>query len=256
MASVNLFVRKCKYTRLSSLAIIIQPIYINMKKNPSSNVKIEKLSIEHAISLYKDRLGDDKLFPCDIDSILKEQLSLGTWVAYLKEEHWDGLNNEEFIRNAPSSWAMISIWKTCECYKLQMSGAPIVRCFHAIVSHIRSKVLPCLNVFSSLDLLSSNRVGLLFLYGLHGEGERVGDLMRYLWNFACKLGGRLKDCKAIATELGFSDPMKAHVPWGSSTSHIGDVWFLKKVESSGASGDGDLTAGSPLSRVFVDPRDF
>ncbi|KAJ0979937.1 hypothetical protein J5N97_015411 [Dioscorea zingiberensis] len=261
IASINLFVLKFDYMRLNSLCILIQPLDPHAKKiKPSHNVKIEKLTVEQAISLYKSKLGGEKLFPGDIEAILKEQLSLGTWVSYYEDEQWSGLHckekDDEFIHKTPNSWAILSIWKTCESYELQIRGAPIVRFFHSTLSHITSKVLPCLRVYPSSELLSKP-FGFLFLYGLHGEGERVGELIKSLWFFAQSLAKNTKDCKVIVTELGACDPLREHVPWGSFTSRIDDLWFIKRVGGDAMNiGDIESTDAQPFSHIFVDPRDF
>ncbi|EHA8592556.1 putative N-acetyltransferase HLS1-like [Cocos nucifera] len=258
-ASTNLFVLKCHYIKLGSLAILFQPVEACSKKNPSGDVRIEKLTVEQAISLYKDRLGGEKFFPADIDAILKEDLSLGTWVSYFKEEQWDGLhckeNDEEFLSKTPSSWAILSMWKTCEVYKLQIKGAPSVRCINTTLTHIRSKILRCLRAPSSCELLTGP-FGFLFLYGLLGEGERMGDLMKFLWCFAFSLAKDVTDCKAIVTEVSNCDPLCGHLSRGSSISRINDVWFLKKLGGGAGNDSVSWTAASQLSRVFVDPRDF
>ncbi|XP_008797477.2 probable N-acetyltransferase HLS1-like [Phoenix dactylifera] len=258
-ASTNLFVLKCDYKKLSSLAILFQPVEACSKRNPSGDVRIEKLTVEQATSLYKDRLGGEKFFPADIDAILKEELSLGTWVSYFKEEHWDGLHckqhDSKFLSKTPSSWAILSMWKTYEVYKLQIKGAHSVRCINTTLSHIRSKILRCLRAPSCCELLSGP-FGFLFLYGLHGEGERMGDLMKSLWCFAFSLAKDVTDCKAIATEVSNCDPLCGHLSWGSSISRINDVWCLKKLGDGAGNDSINWTAASQLSRVFVDPRDF
>ncbi|KAH7676414.1 Peptide alpha-N-acetyltransferase protein [Dioscorea alata] len=270
IGSINLFVLKFDYMRLNSLWILIQPLDPHAKKikQPSHNVKIEKLSVEQAISLYKNKIGGGKLFPGDIDAILKEKLSLGTWVSYYEDEQWSGLHcnkineddddddDHEFIHKTPNSWAILSIWKTYESYELQIRGAPIVRFFHSTLSHITSKVLPCLRVYPSSELLSKP-FGFLFLYGLHGEGERVGELIKSLWFFAQSLAKNTKDCKVVVTELGACDPLREHVPLSSFTSRIDDLWFIKRVGGDAINGDIDIAHDAQaISSIFIDPRDF
>lgn len=269
IASINLFVLKFDYMRLNSLWILIQPLEPHAKKikQPSHNVKIEKLSVEQAISLYKNKIGGGKLFPGDIDAILEEKLSLGTWVSYYEDEQWSGLHcnkinedddddDHDFIHKTPNSWAILSIWKTYESYELQIRGAPIVRFFHSTLSHITSKVLPCLRVYPSSELLSKP-FGFLLLYGLHGEGERVGELIKSLWFFAQSLAKNTKDCKVVVTELGACDPLREHVPLSSFTSRIDDLWFIKRVGGDAINGDIDIAHDAQaISSIFIDPRDF
>lgn len=253
--SENLFVRRCKYVKLSSLVILVQVIQ-RPAKNPSPNTRIEKLSVEKAISLYKDRLGSIVFFPGDMEMILKEKLNLGTWVSFLKEDDWTGLHNKEdndFTTRAPSSWAVLSIWKTCEAYKLQIRRRHPFTCFQATLSHAGAKVFPCFRT-STCDLLHGP-FGFLFLYGLYGEGQRLGELIKSLWWFAYSLAKNVNGCKVIITELGASDPVKEHIPNGPSMSLINDHWYFRKVDGPNEDSD-KWTMAQPLTNLFVDPRDF
>ncbi|OVA16791.1 GNAT domain [Macleaya cordata] len=228
VASTNLFVCKCNYVKLRGpLIILTQPIHHSRNKDRSSRkIKIHKLSIEQAISLYKNRLGKKEFFPMDIDAILNEKLSLGTWVSFFKDENWVGLhgknkdddNEHEFTSRSPSSWAMN--WRPS---------------------------------------------GYLLVYGIHGEGERVGELMKSLWWFAYNLGrNNVEDCKLMITELGLHDPLTQHVPKGTSMSCTNDFWYLKKVNNGSTSINGDekekedtwIRRQQPITNLFVDPRDF
>lgn len=65
----------------------------------------------------------------------------------------------------------------------------------------------------------------------------------------------VKDCSVMMTELGGSDPLRAHVPQGSSMSCINDLWYLKRLNAP-VSDEDELTAMRPVGNVFVDPRDF
>ncbi|KAL5700855.1 hypothetical protein ACHQM5_026258 [Ranunculus cassubicifolius] len=252
--STNLFVHKCNYVKLSSLVILLHLIRYPAK-NPSLHVRIEKLSMEKAISLYKDRLGGNKFFPGDMDVILNEKLSLGTWVSFLKEDEWVGIHDKDdnvFTSRVPSSWAVLSIWNTCEVYKLQIKRKHPFQCFHATISHAGAKVFPCFGT-TTCDLLQKP-FGFLFLYGIHGEGQKLGELITSLWWFAYNLAENVKGCKVVISELGVSDPVREHIPKGPSISCINDLWYLKKV--TGASEDNDGTFTQPLTNLFVDPRDF
>ncbi|XP_077219475.1 putative N-acetyltransferase HLS1 [Tasmannia lanceolata] len=257
VASTNLFILKCNYVKLSSLVILVQSIE-SRAKTPHRDVKIEKLSVDQAISLYKDRLGGKVFFPIDIDTILREKLNLGTWVSFFKGEEWANLHctdkNEDFNIETPSSWAILSIWKTYEAYKLQIRGTPFIGRFDAKVRHTGAQIFPCLRIPSVCDQ-PSRPFGFLFLYGLHGEGERMGVLMKHLWRFAYNLAGKVKDCRAIITELGACDPIRGHIPQGPSMSCINDLWCLKRVHDS-SNGDDDWTKIQTLTHLFVDPREF
>ncbi|OMO53512.1 hypothetical protein CCACVL1_28581 [Corchorus capsularis] len=266
VASTNLFTAKCNYRNLSSLVIFVQPISFAMEGNDLSHqdIKVEKLNIEQAISLYNNKLrGNKDIYLTDIDEILKEKLSLGTWVSYFKQDEWLGLHNNNEDTNisttsTPSSWIMFSIWNSCETYKIHIKKSHPLKFFHETLSHARDKIFPCLKIplFGSLE----KPFGFLFLYGLHGEGERLGELMKSTWSFASRLAENVKDCKVIITELGVSDPLIEHVPHETSMSRIDDLWYLKKVVNRSSSTMdeeiNDLAVMGELGNVVVDPRDF
>ncbi|GMP76343.1 hypothetical protein CsSME_00033064 [Camellia sinensis var. sinensis] len=261
VASRNLFALRCNYIKSSSLVIYLQPASLLPKNRPHDHqdIKIEKLSIDQAILIYKNHLPSKEIYPTDIDTILKEKLSLGTWVSYPHSEDWDiSLNGKEMnedtknTKTNPSSWAIFSIWNTCEAHKRQMRRAN--ESFHATLSHARDKMFPCLKMprcESSLD----KPFGFLFLYGLHGKGERLGEIMESIWGFASRLAENVRDCREIMVELGVSDPMREVVPQGSTMSCINDLWYLKRVNGL-THDDHDLTSNGPFGNVFVDPRDL
>ncbi|KAK2644564.1 hypothetical protein Ddye_019759 [Dipteronia dyeriana] len=293
VASTNLFTNKCNYINFASLVIFVQPVHST--SSSSSNIKIEKLHIEQAISLYNNRLRSKHMYPTDIDSILKEKLSLGTWVSYFKEEDKESLINKngddhdhgDFVTKTPSSWVVFSVWNSCEAYKIdhiknKQSISHPLKFFHATLSHAKEKIFPCLKL-PILSCSSSgaggggssgggsigNPFGFLFLYGLYGEGERLGELMKSVLRFASRLAENVKHCKVIMTELGVSDPLIEHVPQEPSISCIQDLWYLKKMNGIAAADrdrardchndtddDDELMMMGQIGNVFVDPRDF
>ncbi|KAG4210521.1 hypothetical protein ERO13_A02G054300v2 [Gossypium hirsutum] len=260
VASTNLFTTKCNYRHLSSLVIFVQPINFGMDHGGASqDIKVEKLNIDQAICFYDHKLRGKDIDLADIDAILKEKQSLGTWVSYFKQDEWIGLHskemkNEDIISTSPSSWAMFSIWNSCEAYKIHIKKySHPLKFFHETLSHARDKIFPCLKI-PICDSLEKP-FGFLFLYGLHGEGERVEELMKSAWNFASRLAENVKDCKVIITELGVSDPLMEHVPHYSSMSRIEDQWYLKKVNGS-INDEDELGMVGELGNVVVDPRDF
>ncbi|KAG6759780.1 N-acetyltransferase HLS1 [Populus alba x Populus x berolinensis] len=258
VASTNLFTSKCNYVNFTSLVIFVQPASLPVK-GLSQDIKIEKLQTDQAIYLYNNKFKSKDIYPTDVDAILKEKLSIGTWVSYFKEEEWISLHsnerNEDIITRTPSSWAMFSIWNSCEAYKLHIrkSHHPF-KFFHATLSHARDKIFPCLKfpICHSLQ----KPFGFLFLFGLYGEGERLQELMKSIWSFASRLAENVKDCKVIISELGVSDPLIEHVPQESSMSFINDLWYLKKVNDIADDSEEPVVMGQVTGNVFVDPRDF
>ncbi|KAH1147115.1 hypothetical protein GYH30_042329 [Glycine max] len=47
--------------------------------------------------------------------------------------------------------------------------------------------------------------GFLFIYGIYGEGENLGELMESMWRFTSRVGEGMRDCRVVITELGFGD---------------------------------------------------
>ncbi|KAJ1395285.1 GNAT domain [Sesbania bispinosa] len=264
-ASKNLFTNKCNYVNLSSLVIFVHPTSFPAK-HISKDIKIEKVNIDQAISLYKRTLRTNKdLYPLDMDIILKEKLSLGTWVSYYKDEGMldlqrkliesDDQDNNIIANETTSSWIIFSIWNTCEAYKLQLKKSQPLRFLHATLNRAREKIFPCLRMSVSDDSLC-RPFGFLFLYGIHGEGENLGELMESIWRFTSRLGENLKDCRVIVTELGFGDPLVNHIPQTASMSCIDDVWYTKRLSSHSDGKDELMRMKRQLGNVFVDPRDF
>ncbi|RDY09560.1 putative N-acetyltransferase HLS1-like protein, partial [Mucuna pruriens] len=255
-ASKNLFTIKCNYVNLSSLVIFVQPTS-SLTKNISRDIKIEKVDIDLAISLYRRTLRTKDLYPLDMDVILKEKLSLGTWVSYFKEEGWLNLqsNEEDLINNkTSSSWLIFSIWNTYEEYKLQVRKSQLLRLLLTTLNHAREKVFPCLKMSVSDSLCRP--FGFLFLYGIHGEGENLGELMESMWRFTSRVGEGMRDCRVVITELGFGDPLANHVPQTSSMSCIDDLWYTKRLSSHGDENIDEQLMKGQMGNVFVDPRDF
>ncbi|XP_020202199.2 probable N-acetyltransferase HLS1-like [Cajanus cajan] len=257
-ASKNLFTIKCNYVNLSSLVIFVQPTS-SLTKQISKDIKIEKVNIDLAISLYRRTLRTKDLYPLDMDVILKEKLSLGTWVSYYKEEGLLNLlskvNNEDLIisNETSSSWVIFSIWNTCEAYKPhQVRKSQLLKFLLATLNHAKEKVFPCLKMSVSDSLCRS--FGFLFLYGIHGEGENLGQLIESMWRFTSRVGEGMRDCRVVIAELGFGDPLANHVPQTTSMSCIDDLWYTKKLSSHGDENVGLIK--EQMGNVFVDPRDF
>lgn len=248
-ASTNLFTLRCNYIKLSSLFIFVQRLNPPVNDLPGG-INFEKMPTDQAISFYQTHLRLKDMYPTDIDMILKEKLSLGTWLCYFKEDNVK--INHCNSRIIGGSWVVFSIWNTCEAYKLQVkrSNYHSSRANHAIRDQENPKKMACDPI--------EKPFGFLFLFGLLGEGDRLGELVKSLWSFALKMAENVKDCKAIMTELGFSDPLLQHVPKVVSSACIDDLWYIKKIDkfSSQADDSDDLVVKGEVGNVFVDPRDF
>lgn len=262
-ASKNLFTNKCNYFNLTSLIIFLHPPTSFPTNHISKkDVKIDKISIDQAISFYTRILKTKELYPLDMDIILKEKLSLGTWVSYYKDEGFK-LNIEDIITHkstTSSSWIIFSLWNTCEACdnNLQVKTKLFqpLRFLHATLNHAKDKICPCLRMFDSM--CNNSTFGFLFLYGLHGEGENLGGLMESIWRFTSRLGEKLKECRVVITELGFGDPLVNYVPKIDSMSCIDDMWYTKRLGNNSDDENDELVEvmKRQLGNVFVDPRDF
>lgn len=267
IASTNLFTTKCNYTKFGSLVIFVLPVDNSPPKSlpiPQLEIKIEKLHLDRAISLYTNNVKVNKdIYPTDIDSILKESLNLGTWVSYFGEDN-ERFDFKDVITTTPRSWVIFSIWDSCETRKLQYNS-PQKTHNHETWSHTMSQFFPCLKLPIISNGSFENPFGFLFLYGVYGEGERLGELIRPVLRFASRLAENMRDCKMVMLELGVSDPLTQHMPQQegefSNLSCIHDLWYMKKVNGL-LSDDSDrdemmeMMMGQPGINAFVDPRDF
>lgn len=267
-ASKNLFTHKCNYVKFSSLVIFRQPLIVFPTKDivisKGEIIKTEKLNIEQAISFYTHTLTTKGgVYPMDFDMILKEKLSLGTWVSYFNQEDWTHLicsqKDSEIYQRMPSSWVVFSIWNTCKAYKFQIRESKHDQLLPLrFLKSARKKLISCFKMPNSVSFGKS--FGFFFLYGIFGEGERVGELVESIWIFASRLAEDEKDCKAIVTELSVSDPIINHVPQNnSSMSRINDNWYLKRLSVHSDDEKDEILLSKDMetaTNVIVDPRDF
>ncbi|XP_010558446.1 PREDICTED: probable N-acetyltransferase HLS1 isoform X2 [Tarenaya hassleriana] len=250
VASRNLFTSKCNYTQLASLVIFIQePSSVKQYSAIPKAIKIESLRVEEAISMYNIKLKEKDIYPTDIEAILKEKMNLGTWVSYFKDEKWVRAGEGE----TPSSWVMFSVWSSCQANNGEWL-LPQVKFLSSVMEKAREKILPaCLKVPRSVE---KKRLGFLFLFGIHGEGERVEELVKSTWRFTMRLAETVKGCEVVLTEMGVSDPLVRFLEPQAipGLSCIDDVWYIKRATCHGGCAGDEVTG--ELGNVFVDPRDF
>lgn len=257
LASVSLFMDRFGYTKFRSPAILVNPVSHRHCTKISSNIEIAKLKVEQAGSLYRRFMGFYDLFPDDIDSVLKNKLSLGTWVAYFREDSissWgDFGNNGEFPRN----WAMLSVWNSGEMIKLRLGKATFSCLLYTQIWSLIDRILPCLKLkLPSLpDLLSP--FGLYFMYGMCHEGPLSGKLVRGLCEFVHNMAAKSEvNIRIVATEVEQMKKKKQHIPHWKMLSCLEDLWCIKALKNEGANKFGDLTKTTPSRALFVDPREF
>ncbi|CAL5198982.1 unnamed protein product [Lathyrus oleraceus] len=278
-ASKNLFTNKCNYVNLSSLIIFLHPTTFPITNHISKDIKIDKINIDQAILFYTRLLKTKDLYPLDMDIILKEKLSLGTWVSYYKDQDFKLNGAEDILTDkitTNSSWIIFSLWNTCEAddnnnnnnnnknnnnnvqdVKTKLSQP--LRFLHATFSHAKDKICPCLRMLTNESLMcnnDNNSFGFLFVYGVHGEGENLGGLMESVWRFTSRIGEKLKECRVVITELGFGDPVINHVPRVDSMTCVDDMWYTKRLGNHSDDQVAVEEMKRQLGNVFVDPRDF
>ncbi|CAN0855406.1 Probable N-acetyltransferase HLS1-like [Linum grandiflorum] len=276
VASTNLFASRFGYTNFASLVIFVHRIEQQLPHQLAKEdtiIKVEKLQTEQAISLYNDKLrGSNKnvMFPADFDAILKENLTLGTWISYFKpNENDDDDDDARLNTSSLESWVVFSIWNSCQSDN-DHNHKSVNKIFQSTLNRARNKIFPCLRLpisespqMAPAPSSSPPFAGFLLVYGLYGEGRRLREVIDSVWRFLMKLAEDVRDCKAIITELGVSDPLQEHVPRDNScVSCVDDFWYLKRVaEGVVGGGDDDDERGDDLfgehaGNVIVDPRDF
>lgn len=257
-ASIKLFVDKLGYSKFRSPMILVNPVKQHAIHIPS-NVIIEKLTQVQAEKIYRKFLSSAEFFPQDIDRVLSNKLSLGTWIAHAQGESWHGLEDDDHHRSSssiPTSWAMLSVWNCADVFKLRVGRAHCACVLLAEVSRLVSRVLkPCIRVPSIPNIFTP--FGFYFMYGIHGEGLLASKLVNSLCNYVHNLAVKTeKDCKVIVTEIGGFDKLRHYIPHCKFLSCSEDLLCMKKLIS--ASEDMvsfDWTKAPPPPTLFIDPRD-
>lgn len=249
-ASVNLFVDKFRYIKFRTPAILVNPV----NSHPfhiSSNVEIEKIKIEESEFLYRKLMASMEFFPLDIHNVLRNKLSLGTWVAYPRGESF-GCDGQ-----VPSSWAMLSVWNSGELFKLRLGKAPLSCLLYTKSSRLMDKFFPCFKLPSLPDFF--HPFGFYFMYGVHKHGPLSGKLVRSLCQFVHNMAAKSskKDCKIIVTEVEGHDTLRHHIPHWKLLSFPEDLWCMKALKNEVFH---ELTKTPPppaaeRAPLFVDPRE-
>ncbi|KAJ4830606.1 hypothetical protein Tsubulata_033892 [Turnera subulata] len=250
-ASVNLFVKKLGYVEFRTPAILVRPVNFRTLR-VSSKIEMAKLKTEDAEYLYRRFMSTSaEFFPDDIGNILRNKLSLGTWVAYSRGEPWKELISEGRV---PNSWAMLSVWNSGELFKVRLEKAPLPCLIYAKMSRLIDKIFPCFQLPAIPDFFQP--FGFYFIYGVYHEGPLSGKLVRSLCQFVHNMATKTKDCKAIVTEVGGDDTLRLHIPHWDSLSCPEDLWCIKSLKSEENTGSYELPkTPPPPASLFVDPRE-
>ncbi|KAI5058382.1 hypothetical protein GOP47_0026552 [Adiantum capillus-veneris] len=196
-ASVSLFTHKLGYIKFRSPSILVQPVYGKPKmvhitsgfgtwQTLNNRIQTLKLSPNDAERLYRLILGNTELFPKDIDSVLKNPLNVGTWVAcYTKDIRECEISDEEEtmedmeerggersavlkrMEEGRIAWAMLSLWRYEKLIKFEVRGASALMRRWAALTRLASKLMPWM-VLPCLPNVFDKAFGVQLMYGLHG----------------------------------------------------------------------------------------
>ncbi|GJN10504.1 hypothetical protein PR202_ga28602 [Eleusine coracana subsp. coracana] len=225
-ASVRLFTSpRCGgYAKFRTPSLLVHPVFRHHDITPSRRTRIIKLSPKEAETLYRIKFAGVEFFPTDIDAVLNNNLSLGTFLAVPAAMNWVGI--EAFLAMAgepSSSWAVASVWNSKDAFRLQLRGAPALWRAAALATRAADAAAPWLRVPSVPDIFSAPRCG----------------------------------ARVVVTEVAAGDNIRAGVPhWPRLGAE--DLWCVKRLADGydSASALGDWTKAPPGDSIFVDPREF
>ncbi|KAI9165906.1 hypothetical protein LWI28_022612 [Acer negundo] len=254
-ASVKLFTDKCGYSKFRTPSILVNPVFAH-RLAVSGKVTIIGLGPSDAEALYRSKFSTTEFFPRDIDSVLNNKLTLGTFLAVPRgtytPESWPG--SDLFLSNPPESWAVLSVWNCNDVFKLEVRGASRVQLTLAKTTRIVDRVFPWLRIPSVPEVFSP--FGLHFMYGLGGEGPRAVKMVKALCSYAHNLA-KESGCGVVATEVSSGEPLKLGIPHWKTLSCAEDLWCIKRLGEDYSDGSvGDWTKSPPGLSIFVDPREF
>ncbi|RDY06933.1 putative N-acetyltransferase HLS1, partial [Mucuna pruriens] len=244
--SVNLFTKKCGYSKFRTLTILVQPVHAHYKQI-SSSVAVLHLPPCLAGSMYNHIFANSEFYPKDVDLILSNKLNLGTFMA-IPKKYLSKCDPKRGI--LPPSYAILSVWNTKEVFKLQVKGVSALAHACCVGTRLLDEWMPWLRLPSFPDVFRP--FGVYFLYGLHMEGKCGMQLMKSLCGFVHNMARDDGGCGAIVAELGQRDPVRDAVPHWSKFSWAEDMWCIKNLEDT--SHCFSSRSSSPV--IFVDPRDF
>lgn len=252
-ACINLFTDKFAYSKFRTPSMLVNPVFAHRVK-VSSRVTIIKLDPYDAESFYRKRFSTTEFFPRDIDSVLNNKLSLGTFLAVPRgtysAESWPG--SSAFLANPPESWTVLSVWNCKDVFTVEVRGASLVKRTLAKTTRVVDRALPWLRLPSVPDFFRP--FGLHFLYGLGGEGPHAVKMMKALCGYAHNLA-KEHGCGVVATEVASREPLRFGIPHWKRLSCAEDLWCIKRLGDYSDGSIGDWTKSPPGLSIFVDPRE-
>ncbi|KAH7665351.1 Acyl-CoA N-acyltransferase protein [Dioscorea alata] len=251
-ASVRLFTGRCGYSKFRTPAILVHPVFAH--RSPAANLAtMIHLSPTDAELLYRRRFSTVEFFPRDIDAVLHNPLSLGTFVAVPRGTVWAGITS--FLSDPPSSWAVVSVWNCKDVFRLEIRGAGRFRRGLAWASRVVDRAMPWLRIPSVPDLF--HPFGVYFLYGVGGEGKEAAEMARALCGHAHNMARMAGGVGVVAAEVASCEPLREGIPHWRRLSCAEDLWCVKRLAEDYSDGAvGDWTKSPPGTTIFVDPREF
>ncbi|CAL4936118.1 unnamed protein product [Urochloa decumbens] len=251
-ASVRLFTGRCGYAKFRTPSVLVHPVFGHALR-PSRSASIVRLELREAELLYRWHFARVEFFPADIDAVLSNALSLGTFLAVPAgaARRWDGI--EAFLAAPLPSWAVLSVWNCKDAFRLEVRGAPRLMRAAAGATRLVDRAAPWLGIPSIPNLFAP--FGLYFLYGLGGAGAGAPRLARALCRHAHNMA-RDGGCGVVATEVSACEPVRAGVPhWARLGAE--DLWCIKRLADGYSAGPlGDWTKAPAGHSIFIDPREF
>lgn len=252
-ASVKLFTDRCGYNKFRKPSVLVNPVYRHRVPVPHRGVRLIRLFQHEAEVLYRHHFACTEFFPHDIDSVLSNPLSLGTFLALPAQQYGLACNGiEEFLASPPSSWSVLSVWNCKNSFQLEVRGASKLVKALAGTSRFIDRMLPWFKIPSFPNLFRP--FGVYFLYGVGGAGPEARHLMRALCSHAHNMA-RDGGCGLVATEVAEGEPIQTGVPHWRRLS-FDDLWCVKRLSEEYSDGEiGDWTKAKPPPSIFVDPRE-
>lgn len=250
-ASLHLFTVRLGYTKFRTPSILGQPVYSH-KAPISPSTAIHRLSPTDAEAIYRHRFSATEFFPRDIDAVLRNELTLASFLAVPAGTHFDG--TVQFLTNPPESWGIGSVWDCSGVYQLEVRGASRVTRALAGATRFLDRAFPWLRLPSVPDVFRP--FGFLVLYGMGGDGPDKVRMVRAVCGSAHNLA-RERGCRVLAAEVAADEPLRAAVPHWRRMSWAEDVWCMKRLAGDDVYGwEGDWSKTPPGPSIFVDPREF
>ncbi|WVZ61550.1 hypothetical protein U9M48_011407 [Paspalum notatum var. saurae] len=235
-------------------SVLVHPVFRHDLANhpPHPAIAVLRVPPRDAERLYRARFSGVEFFPTDIDAVLANPLSLGTFLAVpaaAAAAEWRGA--DAFLAAPPASWAVASVWNCKDACGARrgcgaLSRAP--RAADRALSRLRILRVPSVpNLFEPF--------GMHFLYGLGGDGPAAPAMARALCRHAHDLARRA-GARVVATELAESDPIISGVPhWPRLGAQ--DLWCIKRLADGYGDGAlGDWTRRRPATPSSSTPGSF